>query len=332
MSNRSVPRVLIVDDEANVRELLTDALDAVDLEIIAAASGTEAIEIARRNKVDFVVADLNLGDCSGLDVLDQVRKTAGDVPAVVITGYGDAASFLEASRRRPVELMTKPLDVGRLRTTIREELTRRRNRGRWERRVHRLRRLAKSINEQRKSALQKLQTTCTDMTDAYRMLSGQMTVQQLVLSYQNDLLSARNDDDVFRSLFRLFVQRSGGLFGVALVCDDAAELQVVGRFGVPQPDGLRFCKAISEPVIDSVLVNPACLLFDATDRREKFDASIRRYLVGVNVLAIPLIPSEGQMIGLVVLYRKGEQPFENSDVVLAELIGIPTAIAIQRNG
>jgi GAF domain-containing protein len=227
--------------------------------------------------------------------------------------------------------MTKPLDVERLRTTIRRELTRRRSDKRWERRAQRLRRLVRNIDQQRKTATETLETTCRDLTEAYHTLSGQMAFQRLILSYQNDLLLAKNDDDVFRTFFRIFVQRSGPLFGAALVCDANAELQVIGRFGVPQPDGLKFCKAISAPVIDSVLVNPQCIMFDATDEREQFDECIRKYLVGVNILAVPLIPTEGELIGLGVLYRKGEQPFDYADVALAETIAAPTAIAIQRN-
>ena len=70
---------------------------------------------------------------------------------------------------------------------------------------------------------------------------------------------------------------------------------------------------------------------DLTEDSERFDESIQKYLVGVSVLAIPLIPSEGEMIGVVFLYRKGEQPFTETDIGLAELLASPSAIAIQRN-
>ena len=46
---------------------------------------------------------------------------------------------------------------------------------------------------------------------------------------------------------------------------------------------------------------------------------------------MPLIPAPGEMIGLVVLYRKGEQPFCDSDMAMAEMIALPTALAVRRN-
>jgi GAF domain-containing protein len=80
-----------------------------------------------------------------------------------------------------------------------------------------------------------------------------------------------------------------------------------------------------------MIANPTCTLTDAGEEQQRFDASIRRYLPGLSVLAIPLVPAEGELIGLVVLYRKGEQPFTDADVALAELVAPSTAAAIRRN-
>jgi len=228
-------------------------------------------------------------------------------------------------------LMTKPLDLPRLKRAVRAELDRRSRRQRLAERQRRLRLLARKSNIQRREMAQRLDLTGEGLTGAYRALSGQMALQELVLGYQQELLKTRNDDDVFRTLFRLFVHRSGPVFGVAMVCNADAELQVVGRFGVPCPDSVQFCRAISRPVIEAVLSCPQCALFDAGEKQELFDESVRRYLPGMAILAVPLIPSPGELIGLVVLYRKGEQPFLDQDVALADLIVTPTAVAVRRN-
>jgi DNA-binding response OmpR family regulator len=332
MSVDRVANVLVVDDEAHLRELLADALSGADLRVDVAASGREALDLAGRKQVDLVVTDLVLGDCTGLDVIDQLRSSLhSDIPAVVITGRGDANSLSEASRRHPVELMTKPLDLDRLREIIRTELSRRERTRRLERRYRRLRRLARRVNIERKDVHRKLEVTCADLGAAYSALSEQIANQQTLIEYQRDLLAARNDDDVFRAMFRLFVRRSGGVFGVAMACDANAELQIIGRFGVPSPDNIEFCRGIIKPIQDAVLSNPRCMLIDAGEQREMFDPPIRRYLVGLSVLVVPLIPAAGELIGLVVLYRKGEQPFVPADVSLAETIAPPTAIAVARN-
>ncbi len=332
MSSDRVASVLVVDDEPHLRELLTDALSSADLHVDVASSGREAIDLAGRLDVDLLVTDLVLGDCTGLDVIDRLRSRLGaDFPAVVITGRGDPRTLSEASRRHPVELMTKPLDLDRLRQTVRTELTRQEHTRRLERRYRRLRSLAKSINAERKNIHRKLEATCADLSGAYQTLSDQIACQQTLIEYQRDLLAARNDDDAFRNLFRLFVRRSGSVFGVAMVCDANAELQVAGRFGVPAPDGIGFCRHIIKPIQDIVLADPKCMVIDAGEQQDMFDPAIQKYLVGLSILAVPLIPCAGELIGLVVLYRKGEQPFVPADVALAETIALPTAVAVARN-
>jgi len=332
MPDNSVARILVVDDEPALRELLIDALSGDDMAVSAAASGEEALEIIRAAKVDFIVTDFRLGGCSGLDVLDELQTASRDIPAVLITGHGSAETFCQASRRRPVELMTKPIDVDRLRATIRSELARRRaDQGRrW--RTQRIRRAAHRINRQRKFVTAQLENTCAELADTRQSVSGQINFQSALLSYQHELIAAGNDDDVFRALFRLFVRQTGPLFGVTLLCDEDAELRVAGRFGVPQPDGLGFCEKLAWPIVEAVTLSPKVLVMDLSEDTELFDESIRKYLAGVTVLAVPLRPAPGEMIGLALLYRKGEQPFTEADVTLAGAISNPTALAIRRNG
>ncbi len=333
MAVRETPRVLVVDDEPDLRQLLIDALSGQEMEVLAVGSGAEALEVIGRTPPDLLIADIRLGDCSGMDLIRNVRNQLDEeLPAVVITGCGDVDTLTEASQTRPVELMTKPLDLDRLQQTIRDELARRAIYRRQAHRQHRLRKIARHINADRKNTKDKLDTTCANLAAAYRALSGQMAAQKIVMAYQTELIGAGNDDDVFRSLFKLFVRQSGPLFGVAMVTDENARLKICGRFGVPYPDGLRYCEHLVEPLIDDVLAEPRVKSHDAWDMADMFDESIRKRLVGVTLLTLPLLPKAGEMIGLVVMYRKGEQPFLEPDLALAEMISSPTAVAIVRNG
>ncbi|RPI62386.1 MAG: response regulator [Planctomycetaceae bacterium] len=332
MARSTAAHILVVDDEPDLRELLCDALSAPDLQVSAVASGADAMEFVKHNRTDFIVTDMHLGDCTGLDVIDRLHNQSMEIPTVVITGLGDVKTLTAASQRRPVELMTKPLNLARLKQTIIDELDRRASATRMGRRASRLRGLAHKLNQDRRSLRQQLDGSCADLTASYRDLAGRMTIQKAVLRYQNELIAATSDDDVFRSLFRLFLSNSGPLFGVALACDESATLRIAGRFGVPSPDNLTFCQTFCNPIVDSLLATPKCLIFDAMERAEMFDPSIHRRLVGLNVLAVPLIPCEGELIGMVVLYRKGEQPFIDTDLALADMISTPTALAIRKNG
>jgi len=331
MGTRSRANVLVVDDEPDVRELLREALGGGDLHVTTAASGYEAVDAARRTRPDLVIADWGLHDCTGLEVIDRLRAEARDLPAVVITGRPRARGLVEASGRRSVELLTKPLDLPRLQSTVQAQLRQAREVRRLRERTRRLRAVARRIDRDRHQARRELHTTCATLAEAYRHLGAQLAAQRVVLAYQQALIAADNDDDVFRVLFRLFCRQSGPVFGAAMACDDQAQLRIVGRFGVPGPDPMAFCQHLVGPLVDDTLAQPACMLMDAGRQAERFPGAIRRYLVGLTVLTVPLLPAAGELIGLVVLYRKGEQPFTDDDVALAEMIAAPTALAVRRN-
>jgi CheY-like chemotaxis protein len=331
MANRRTIRVLVVDDELELRHLVSDVLGTLDVTVCTAGSGKEALEIARAQTPDLLITDLRLGDCTGLDLIDDVRKLAGEVPAVVITGYGDPESLAAASRRRPVELMTKPLDVDRLRRCVQGELNRLDRAERLDRRNRRLRMIARNLSRDRNLVRGQLDSTCADLTCAYRSLNNQFSMQQTVINYQNSMIAAHNDDEVFAAMFRAFATRTGPLFGVSLVCDENAKLNIIGRFGMPKPDELGFCQKLIGPIVDKILATPSCMIIDAWDEVDLFAPAIHRRLCGVSILVVPLIPAPGELIGMGVLYRKGEQPFTEQDIALADMISQATATAVRRN-
>ena len=322
---------MTVDDDAAVLALLVDALSTEDVEIVAATSMEDALAAAADCPVDMVVTDLRLAGELGTDLVARLREWDDDLPAVVITGCNDAEAVAEATRVGLIELMTKPIDVARLQRTVREALARRESDFRNLERTLRLRGLAREMNIERKATAEHLETTCADLTAAYHALSGQMAVQQIVLGLQNDLVAATCDDEAFRAVFTTFAQNSGPVFGVAMVCDEEAQLRLAGRFGVPKPDGPGFCRALAEPLVELMLERPECVLLDAGADPDRFTPALHRFLPGLSILSVPLIPEPGEMIGLVVLYRKGEQPFTDVDLALAEMVAHPAALAVRRN-
>ena len=324
------PRILVVDDEPAICQLLTEALRGDGLDVRSVTSGAEAIEEARKNRPDLVVTDLRLGDTNGLDVIDRLRDELGDLPAVIITGHGTPEILSEASRRRPVELLNKPLDLPRLQKVIHDELQRRSNQQRFLSRHHRLRRLARKLNHERRHAYEALCNTCDDLTVTCRSLQGHMDRQEALIRYQTELLGVAEKDDVFRQLFRVCVERTGTVFGAALISDGEGGVQLVGRFGVPVPDGVNFCRMLASALVPGMHERPEVTVIDAMDNLEMFPKELHGMLVGVNLLLIPLLGDDGQFIGAALLYRKGEQPFTDDDLALAEIIACPTAVAVDK--
>ena len=123
--SRPLHTVLVVDDEETVHRLLRPALAGYHR--IAAYSASQALDALAHSQVDLVLLDLNLPDRSGLDVLDEIRHSQGDVPVIVYTGQDDVASAVESMRRGATDFVVKNHEgYARLPRHIQRALTRRR--------------------------------------------------------------------------------------------------------------------------------------------------------------------------------------------------------------
>lgn len=103
--------VLIVDDEKNLRDGLSEAVRDLGYEPLAAASGREALAITATSKPAAVLLDLRMPDMDGLEVLTRLRAGAdgANVPVAIITAYATAANTIEAMRLGAFDHLTKPI-------------------------------------------------------------------------------------------------------------------------------------------------------------------------------------------------------------------------------
>ena len=127
-------RVLVVDDEAGVRESLRMLLKD-ECEVVAVASPGEALEALRRGSFDLVLLDLVMPGGSGLDLLAQIGERPGAPPVVVLTATRTVTTAVDAMKRGAADYVTKPFEVDALRIKVRQIL----ERGELEREVERLR-------------------------------------------------------------------------------------------------------------------------------------------------------------------------------------------------
>ncbi len=107
-------RILVAEDERDVRDLLCDILRAAGHEVHPAASGSEALELFRASDFDAVFTDIGMPGMSGWELARAVRETDGSVPLAVITGWGDAVGSNEQRAAGVDWVVTKPFDATRI--------------------------------------------------------------------------------------------------------------------------------------------------------------------------------------------------------------------------
>ena len=104
-------RVLVVDDEASIRELLSKTLALAEYDVDTADNGTAALDRMRAYRYDLLIADLKMPGMDGLTLIRQAKQIKADLPIIIITGFSSESSAIEAVNLGVDGYLTKPFRV-----------------------------------------------------------------------------------------------------------------------------------------------------------------------------------------------------------------------------
>jgi two-component system response regulator PilR (NtrC family) len=116
------PRILVVDDERSMRELLAIVLRREGYEVLLAENGKTAIAMLEREPVDILISDIKMPDLSGVDVLRAAKRIDQDILGIMITAFASTDTAVEAMRLGACDYLSKPFDVDLLRMKVREKI------------------------------------------------------------------------------------------------------------------------------------------------------------------------------------------------------------------
>jgi excisionase family DNA binding protein len=104
-------RVLVVDDEASIRDLLSKTLALADYDVDTASDGASALDRMRAFSYDLLIADLKMPGMDGLTLIKQAKRINADLPVIIITGFSTESSAIEAVNLGVAGYLTKPFRV-----------------------------------------------------------------------------------------------------------------------------------------------------------------------------------------------------------------------------
>jgi two-component system OmpR family response regulator len=112
MSER--PKVLVIDDEPGVRELISEALSLSEITAVQAADGLEALSFLRRERFDLLILDINMPKLDGLALLEKLRTEGMSVPVLMLSARADKADINQGLRTGADDYLTKPFSIEEL--------------------------------------------------------------------------------------------------------------------------------------------------------------------------------------------------------------------------
>jgi two-component system response regulator PilR (NtrC family) len=121
-----VKRILVVDDEQSMRELLAIMLRREGFEVVLAESRATAASVLARDPVDMVITDIRLPDGDGIEILRHVKAATPDTVVIVMTAFGSTEAAVGAMKLGAHDYLTKPFDVEELKIVVRSALEKQR--------------------------------------------------------------------------------------------------------------------------------------------------------------------------------------------------------------
>lgn len=122
MSNE---KVLIIDDEKNIRLTLSQAISSLPVEVDTAEDGEQALQMVKEGEFGVILLDLRLPGIDGMEVLRRLRDSRPEVPIVIITAHGNVESAVEAMKLGAIDFLQKPFVPDEVRALVRRVLGRR---------------------------------------------------------------------------------------------------------------------------------------------------------------------------------------------------------------
>jgi len=115
-------RILVVDDEATIRDSVKDILESEGFDVELAGDGIQALQILGDQEFDLVLSDIKMPRMDGIELLSHCARHYAQMPIIMISAHGNVQTAVEATKLGAFDFITKPLDLDRLLITIRNAL------------------------------------------------------------------------------------------------------------------------------------------------------------------------------------------------------------------
>lgn len=118
--------ILVVDDDADIRDILRDSLNSLGFRVLTASNGQECLDLFEKEGPDLLLLDIEMPDKSGIEVLKEIRRRGSDATVIMITAYGTIERAVQAMKDGAFDFITKPFELDHIAIVVEKALERER--------------------------------------------------------------------------------------------------------------------------------------------------------------------------------------------------------------
>jgi len=117
-------KILVVDDERSIRNIIKELLEMEDHTVETAENGVDALEKCGTGKYDLVISDIKMPEMDGVELLHKLRENHTELPVIMISGHGDITTAVDCIKVGAFDFIEKPIEMNRLLVTVRNAMER----------------------------------------------------------------------------------------------------------------------------------------------------------------------------------------------------------------
>lgn len=306
-------RVLVVDDDDDIREVLTLTLRHEGWLVTAARSGAEAIEALRQHGAVVALIDFQLPDMNGLELIQIARTTDPDLACIVVTGQGNEHVAVEIMKAGAVDYLVKPFEPQAIAATVRQAIEDRKFRSsRLYRYITRDLAAKNALLEKRMEQLNRRMSETSTLYEAAGILTSQLALSEVLAT-------------VLRLAGELFQSPAAS---VRLIDASGKRLELAAQSGL----GEEYCQRGAVPLGSSAagraaLTREPVHIIDAS----RDDVYLKGELLAKeglrSLLCLPLIV-RGRCIGVMTLYHRQPRVYEPEELRFLSTFAGTVSIAV----
>ena len=321
------PRVLVVDDEPELIELICDVFARTnDCRLIAARDLREAEAIIKREPVDLLLADVRLPDGDGMSLLPKLHDANPAAAAVVITGEPSLTGAIDAMRAGVVDFLPKPFSAEHLLARVRSALKIQAAAARTHKRLGRLKVAVRRLNTIRRTISKKVDILCNDLVSAYGELSKQVDQVRLAEGFRKVLDQAKDLEQLLCHAMDWLLRQVGYCNVAVWLASEEHEFELGAYMKYTIAGDQQLTDAMKNGILPLV-TRENLVLLEGETVKDKLTAAECDYLHNQSVMAVNCTYL-GESLAAIVMFRDARSPFTDADVAAVQAIAPLFAVAL----
>jgi len=314
--------ILIVEDDPDVGEAIAHAVRTDSRRIYHAQSMHGARECLQGERVDLVLLDAMLPDGDGVSLAAQVASIQPTTRCIVVTGHATLDRAVEAMRAGAVDLVSKPFDIDDLNQRVGQALQRQRRDTQRDRRIDRLRKLCKQLNQARHDISQQVDILCNDLVTAYQELAHQVQNIELTGELRSELADELDLEQTLRRTLEFVLHKVGPTNAVIFLPNSTGGFSVGGyvNYTHEKEHSQVMLQHLADVVAPALAEEAELVHLTEPDALDDWLGEACGWLTGSHVLAGPCLDEDGQPLAGLCLFRDDTEPFDEEAVALMSAI------------